>query len=616
MNARRIRVALAASLLLATWSSAAVAALSITPISWNVVGLDSNDVNSGPNRFPVGARVCSDVSTGANDVIATFAFEPGGSPHINLRGGSANPINLGPMGINECRDAYFEAEITRTAAAYDTTRLYTITAVEDNVPANTVTTPTPRELYVERLISQNRNSIQTVSFGPIGGPLTNVNAGGALNLAIGETYDIRITGGTATQGYEQFSAFAGLTNTVFRIIAVQTTLSADTSNNVVTPNDLLYADACVWENDPGSPNYRGCNASGKAGGDFSTTYSVEIISPAAASDSLFSLIYDFSGSSYHYNSDYDSGGRIINIIDPNSAGFVKAFLPSTIGENGVSTLRFTISNPNAVAVSGYNFVDNLPGGLLVATPPNANLSGCGAASFAPVAGAGSISFANGTVAANSSCVVTVQVTGALAGAYNNISNNLFVGMTDTGVNATATLTITDVPPLPVGQCAPGTAYQTLARWEMNPAQGLGTPPDPVAPLNPLVSTASANFVGPANNISTTGNPANGWRGNGWPTTNAGLTSTFTSYFDFTVDTSRFSAVRMGLQSIYEPNGAWTAGNNQGIVVYTTTGGIPFVGSELPVFAVQNLSKNQWNTIPATSVVATTTGTSTTTFRVT
>jgi len=31
--------------------------LTIAPITWNVVGLDSNDVTTGPENFPVGARV-------------------------------------------------------------------------------------------------------------------------------------------------------------------------------------------------------------------------------------------------------------------------------------------------------------------------------------------------------------------------------------------------------------------------------------------------------------------------------------------------------------------------------------------------------------------------------
>ncbi|KAF0109496.1 MAG: hypothetical protein FD147_2230 [Chloroflexi bacterium] len=35
----------------------AAPSLTITPLTWNVIGLDSNNVNVGPNTFPVGARV-------------------------------------------------------------------------------------------------------------------------------------------------------------------------------------------------------------------------------------------------------------------------------------------------------------------------------------------------------------------------------------------------------------------------------------------------------------------------------------------------------------------------------------------------------------------------------
>lgn len=36
--------------------SAPAAALTVTPNTWNVVGLDSNTPLFGPNRFPVGAK--------------------------------------------------------------------------------------------------------------------------------------------------------------------------------------------------------------------------------------------------------------------------------------------------------------------------------------------------------------------------------------------------------------------------------------------------------------------------------------------------------------------------------------------------------------------------------
>ena len=45
----------------ALFVSAATAApvLEIRPISWNIIGLDSNSPASGPYRFPIGARVCN-----------------------------------------------------------------------------------------------------------------------------------------------------------------------------------------------------------------------------------------------------------------------------------------------------------------------------------------------------------------------------------------------------------------------------------------------------------------------------------------------------------------------------------------------------------------------------
>ena len=47
-------VALVAALPLLGLGSAQ--AQTIRPVTWNVVGLDSNNVKVGPNRFPVGAR--------------------------------------------------------------------------------------------------------------------------------------------------------------------------------------------------------------------------------------------------------------------------------------------------------------------------------------------------------------------------------------------------------------------------------------------------------------------------------------------------------------------------------------------------------------------------------
>jgi len=200
---------------------AAHAALTVTPLTWNIVGLDSNSPTSGPKNFPVGARVCSSIAT--TNVSANFVFDSA-NPNINLRPGSLATLNFSSVGAGACLDAYFEVEVNQVAAAYDTTRRYHITAADGT---GTYSTPVPRELYVEHLISQSRNSINNVKYGTSVATLVPVAAGGSLNLVVGNSYVIELDGGTATQGYEQFEAFINFSNAIFQILAVNTSYSAD-----------------------------------------------------------------------------------------------------------------------------------------------------------------------------------------------------------------------------------------------------------------------------------------------------------------------------------------------------------------------------------------------------
>ena len=47
--------------------------------------------------------------------------------YINLRGGTLDVVSLS-LSVGQCKDAYFEVEVTRSSSAYDKTRAYTITA--------------------------------------------------------------------------------------------------------------------------------------------------------------------------------------------------------------------------------------------------------------------------------------------------------------------------------------------------------------------------------------------------------------------------------------------------------------------------------------------------------
>ena len=94
-------------------------------------------------------------------------------------------------------------------------------------------------------------------------------------------------------------------------------------------------------------------------------------------------------------------------------GFSKAFSPARVALDGTSRLTYTIDNSaNAIAMTEMAFADSLPPGVSVAdTPGTAN--SCGGA-FSPVAGATTLSFADGVLAAGATCElrVTVRATGA------------------------------------------------------------------------------------------------------------------------------------------------------------------------------------------------------------
>ncbi|HEY6972515.1 MAG TPA: hypothetical protein VJA94_25120, partial [Candidatus Angelobacter sp.] len=134
-----------------------------------------------------------------------------------------------------------------------------------------------------------------------------------------------------------------------------------------------------------------------------------------------------------------SATATIHVEGPPS--IAKAFSPSTIAPNGVSTLTFTIANPaaNADPQAGVAFSDTLPANVFVATP-NGAVNNCGG-TLTAVAGSGSISLTGGGIAVASSCTVSVNVTSAVPGTYNNTSGNVSSTNGGTGNTAFATLTV-------------------------------------------------------------------------------------------------------------------------------------------------------------------------------
>jgi uncharacterized repeat protein (TIGR01451 family) len=325
--------------LIGAGAQTASAQMTIKSITWNVIGLDSNKVNVGPDTYPVGARVCNTGATTLNNVAATFFWDTS-NIYINLSGNSTMASRA--LTANTCVDFYFDVTVTRSSSAYNATRQYHITATANGLGA--VSTPTPRELYVERLVSQARNQILAIT-----GPTT---------VYVGNTYTYTVDASTATGGYEQLEAFIHLSNVIFQVQNVSTTYTSPPS----ATNDKIYADACGWDNNPLSPSYRSCigpanYTGGKAGNSVRTIYTVKILSTGTTT--ITSMIYDFSGSSYHYNSDF--GNTVLSVTSlPPPLTLSKTANQTLLLSGATVTYTLRLNNTSSYSMTINDFVDTLP----------------------------------------------------------------------------------------------------------------------------------------------------------------------------------------------------------------------------------------------------------------
>jgi CSLREA domain-containing protein len=130
----------------------------------------------------------------------------------------------------------------------------------------------------------------------------------------------------------------------------------------------------------------------------------------------------------------------LTVINPPS--ITKQFGAATIPLNGTTSLTFTISSTNQnLTLNGVAFTDNLPAGLVVATPSNLNTTCSGTATAA--AGASSVSFSGASLAPGASCTVSLNVQGTTAGVKNN---SVQVTSTNGGTGNTSNASITVVAP--------------------------------------------------------------------------------------------------------------------------------------------------------------------------
>ena len=133
------------------------------------------------------------------------------------------------------------------------------------------------------------------------------------------------------------------------------------------------------------------------------------------------------------------------------------FSPVGIQPNGVSTLSFTLSNPNPfTTLTGITFTDNFPANLVVANPSGLS-NGCGG-TVSATAGSGTVSLANVILAAATGCTITVNVTTPFTGTYLNTTGPVLSDQAFGGA-ASASLSVAN-PPTISNQFLPNTITAT------------------------------------------------------------------------------------------------------------------------------------------------------------
>jgi uncharacterized repeat protein (TIGR01451 family) len=157
---------------------------------------------------------------------------------------------------------------------------------------------------------------------------------------------------------------------------------------------------------------------GSVGANASCTVTVSVTS--ATSGIWIDSIPAGAVSSTQGASNSNTATATLNVGNTSGVGIGKSFAPVNIPPNGTSVLTITVSNTGTTAVplSALAVTDTLPTNITVASTPNASTT-CTGGTVTVAAGATSVVLGGGTLAANASCQISVNVTGSVFGTYTN-----------------------------------------------------------------------------------------------------------------------------------------------------------------------------------------------------
>jgi uncharacterized repeat protein (TIGR01451 family) len=325
MKKRRemLAVIAAACMLLQMLPMTNAGTLQLVKGSWDVIGLDHNNVNDGPNEYVIQIHVTNSAGTTAHSVSGTLTWTSTNS-YINLDPNESTTKSLGDIAAGATVDLFYLIEITRDSSAYNTTRDYSITVQgTDTGTADTIT----GTLSVARLRSQARNEVVSM-------------VASTTSPAVGDTFTVTVHSQTGAKNY----AVVNLPATSYDPIVIEPVSVSVTwqepPNPVVTSDDVRLD----LPNDD----------------DFTSVWTFRALSPGTSD--INSYITDQSGGSYHYNADYPDTVTITvrGIADLRLEKTVDNSTPN-IGDT--VTFTITVYNDGPNDASSVSVEDVLPAGL-------------------------------------------------------------------------------------------------------------------------------------------------------------------------------------------------------------------------------------------------------------
>ncbi len=176
-----------------------------------------------------------------------------------------------------------------------------------------------------------------------------------------------------------------------------------------------------------------------AGGFDNCSFVVNVVSPVGTTPGVLT---NTTGTITATGVTAGTATAAITALALTAPSLTKAFTAPFIGVGGTTTLTFTITNTNATALTGVTFGDILPPGLLIANP-NGVTTTCPAGAITAAAGTNIFGLANGTVNANTSCTISVQVLGTANGLLTNGTSA--IGAANAAIGAAATAVLLVIP---------------------------------------------------------------------------------------------------------------------------------------------------------------------------